>query len=140
MKKIEKMYYYFFYKIHKFIDYLSEKAGGSFWSDYKAGLAIIALEIWLLFSFINYGTVFLEWSIAFDEIWYVAIAGTICAINFYFFIYSDKWKDYFQEFEKFPKRQNMKGTWIVILITLLITGNLIFSFYLLSKSKGGNGG
>ncbi|GAA5102629.1 hypothetical protein GCM10023210_43820 [Chryseobacterium ginsengisoli] len=51
---IKKAYYYLFYKIYKSIEYTSEEFGGAFWTDFKTGLVIGALEIWLLLSIGNY--------------------------------------------------------------------------------------
>lgn len=51
MEKIKRAYYYFFYKLYKFWDYVSYP---KFWSHWKAGISIVVLELWGVFMIINY--------------------------------------------------------------------------------------
>ena len=51
MNEMKKAYYYLFYKLYKFWEYISIP---KFWSDFKAIVSIIALEIWSFFSIINF--------------------------------------------------------------------------------------
>ena len=57
MKKIEYYYFLFYYKIYNSIEYTSNLLGGSFLSEMKTGIIMIALEFWLVLSSYNYYTV-----------------------------------------------------------------------------------
>ena len=131
MKKITRCYYYLFYIFYKF----SEAAPSRWASDWKAGLVIMVLEIWLTVSFLNYYNVFVDryfnWEITSPV---VLISGFIIfALNYYAFVYLDVWKDYVKQYNRLPKAANRRGSLITIGIVLLVLGNLLFSFYLVSK-------
>lgn len=131
MKRLRHCYYYLFYKFYKF----SEAAPSRWASDWKAGLIIIVLEIWLIVSILNYYNVFVDryfdWGIDSPV---VLISGfSIFAFNYYAFVYLDVWKDYVKQYDRLPKAVNRRGSLITIGIVLLVFGNLIFSFYLMSK-------
>lgn len=132
---IKKAYYYFFYKIYKSIEYTSEELGGAFWTDFKAGLAIAALEIWLLLSIGNYFSVVTkkneELSITMPVVYIPVLILFI--LNYFSFMHNDKWKEYNRKFDQLPKSTNIIGTWIVVGIIVFIIGNLIYSFYLMSQ-------
>lgn len=131
-KIITVIYYYFFYKFYKFWKYVSIS---SFWSDWKAGLSLMALEIWFLLSLGVY------YSVITKKIMSLSITTPIVfipfllivSIKYYCFIYSTKWKDYIKFFDGLEKRKNNIGSWVVILSTVLIIVNLIYSFYLMSQ-------
>ena len=138
MKKLVRYYYYMFYKIYKFIEYTSEQMGGVFWTDFKAGIVMIALEIWMWMSLFNYYTAItnIKLNLSFEEpIIYIPFT-IIIGFAIYFFNSPNKWKLYFEKFDKLPKRKNRTGGWIVFGIIVLVVTNLIFSFYLLfSEAK-----
>ncbi|MET3036907.1 hypothetical protein ABXT08_12430 [Chryseobacterium sp. NRRL B-14859] len=132
---IKKLYYYFFYKIYKAIQYTSAPFG-DFLTNFKAGLVMIALEIWSIFSIGIYYSLItntkIEWSISMSPIYILLIV--IIGFNYYSSLdYLNIWKDYYNEFERLPKKKNLIGSWIVFGIVLLIVGNLIFSFYCLDQ-------
>jgi hypothetical protein len=134
MKKLKKAYYYFFYKIYKSIEYTSELLGGAFWTDFKAGLVIGALEIWFLISIgiylllitnKNIGELTLNQPIVFIPLIIILL------LNYFSFIRTDKWKEYNKEFDQLPIERNKKGGIIVWCTIALIVINLFFSYYLL---------
>jgi len=125
-----KAYYYLFYKLYKFWELISFP---KFWSDFKANISICALEIWLILSLINYYNIFIDRSYSLDKTIFFLIVGVIMVINILTFVYLDKWKDYNKEFDKLPRKKNIKGGIIVWFIILLIIANLIYSFYLMSQ-------
>jgi len=135
MKKIKRAYYYFFYKTYKSIEYTSEQFGGAFWTDFKAGLAIIALEIWFILSLLNYYTIFTKvwFSLSLKKPIIFIPLLFIITINYLAFVHTDKWKEYNKEFNNLPKKINRKGGWIVFGISSFIVINMIFSFYLLYR-------
>ena len=131
---IKKFYYYFFYKIYKSIQYLSTPFG-EFLTNFKAGVVMIALELWTFFSIINYYTfitgnkVELSFSQPIMYIPFICIIG----FNYYTLDHLDVWKCYNYEFDLLPKKKNLIGSWIVFGLVLLIIGNFIFSFYCLDQ-------
>lgn len=131
---IKKLYYYLFYKIYKAIIYTSTPFG-DFLSSFKAGLVLIVLQIWSFLSIINYYTVItgskVELSIS-TPIMYIPLI-IIIGFNYYTLDYLDIWKSYNQEFDQLPKKKNTIGSWIVILIVLIVIMNFVFSFYCLDR-------
>jgi uncharacterized membrane protein YukC len=129
MEKIKRAYYYLFYKFYK----MSEAAPSRWMSDWKAGIVIIALEIFLLYSLVNYYNVFVDKFFDFGKGSVISTVLIVCLLNYLLFVHTDKWKDYVKEFDQLPKKKNRIGSWIVFGIVLFVVANLIFSFYLMSK-------
>ena len=135
MKKIKKAYYYIFYKIYKSIIYTSEMVGGEFWTDFKTGIALLALELLFLGSFLNY------YSIIINERLDISITSPIIlipliilfVINYFSFIHTDIWKEYNKQFDKLPEEKNRKGTIVVWIIAIFILINFFGSAYYLQK-------
>ncbi|UKB85397.1 hypothetical protein LF887_07180 [Chryseobacterium sp. MEBOG06] len=131
---IKKLYYYFFYKIYKSIQYTSAPFG-QFLTNFKAGLVMIALEIWCAFSMGIYYSLItntkVELSVSMPIIYIPLIL--IIAFNYYTLDYLEIWKNYNREFDQLPRKKNILGSWMVFGIVLLIIGNFIFSFYCLDR-------
>jgi magnesium-transporting ATPase (P-type) len=131
---IRKLYYYFFYKIYKSIQYTSAPFG-EFLNNFKAGLVMIVLQLWIVFSIINYYTVItgtkVQLSIS-NPIIYIPLV-IILGVNYYTLDYLDIWKSYNNEFDQLHKKKNIIGGWIVLAIVIIITANFIFSFYCLDQ-------
>jgi purine-cytosine permease-like protein len=127
---IKKAYFYFFYKIYKFLEAFEQTR----WlSELKAGCILVVLEILFLISLKVYYSVFFNPN---DEFIFYSLQtllpfSAVVLINYFCFAYDDKWKAYADEFSRWSPEVNLKGTWIVILIVLFILFNLVFSFYLL---------
>ncbi len=129
MEKLKNAYYYLFYKIYKF----SEAAPAKWGSDWKAGISIIALEIWFLLALICYYNVLVDRYFQLRKSHFI-IAGMIIIVSNYFaFFYTDVWKDYVKKFDALPKKINRIGSWIVFGIVILVIVNLVFAFYLMSQ-------
>jgi len=133
INKIKRAYYYYFYKIYKSIEYTSEQFGGSFWTDFKAGVVMIALEIWTILLLINYYNIFLNRYFHLEKRTFFFLGFIIIVVNYLAFVHTDIWKEYNKNFDKLPKEVNKKGSWIVFGITIFIIVNLIFSFYLMNQ-------
>ncbi len=130
MNKIQKAYQYFYYKIYKSIEYTSESQG-AFWSEWKASLVLMAIEIFFLSSFTNYYNVLYNTDTGIlPNSWWLIIVIFLTFIDFVFFHRKDQWKEIVFEFDKLPKRKNNKGSWLVFGIILFIIINFILSFYL----------
>lgn len=121
-------YYYLFYKLFNFWEKISFP---KFWSAFKAEVSIMALEIWLIMSVVNYYTVFIDRHFYLNKIAFILIVVCIVIVNLRFFTYSSAWKDYNVRFERLSKNQNLIGGIIVWCIICMIILNFIYSFYLL---------
>lgn len=126
-----KAYYYLFYKLYKFW-----KSGHViFWSEWKASLSIIVLEIWFILSLFVYYKIFINRYIhlAGDNVQIFLLALPIWVINYYIFHHHNQWRSIIAEFDKLPEKENKKGGIIVWSIIILIIANVIFSFYFMSQ-------
>lgn len=128
MKQIIRGYYYIFYVFYR----MSEAAPSRWLSDWKAGLCIIAMEIMLLVSFLNYYNVFFDKNFDVGRVVYIMVIMTIVSINSYFFVFTNVWQEYIKEFDKLPKHTNKRGRLLVFGIALLVIIIFIYSFYLMS--------
>lgn len=132
MKDLKRAYYYLFYSFYRFWEKASYP---KFLSDMKAGICIMALEIWFLLSLGVYYTIItkdvtdlsLKTPIVFVPFLIIVL------IKYFAFVHTNVWKDYVKEFDKLPKEQNRKGSWIVFAIVVFVISNLVFSFYLMSQ-------
>ncbi|WP_312992710.1 hypothetical protein [Chryseobacterium flavum] len=135
MKKIKRAYYYVFYKLYKSIIYTSEKVGGEFLTDFKAVIAMGALEIWVLGTFLNYYSIInnVKLNITVKSPLLLISLLLIFILNYFCFIHTDTWKKYNSEFDKLPLHKNKKGGLIVWGIVIFITFNFFISAYILQK-------
>ncbi|MGJ1438719.1 hypothetical protein [Sphingobacterium siyangense] len=132
MKDLKRAYYYLFYSFYRFWEKTSCL---KFLSDWKSVVCIGTLEIWFILSLGIYYTVITKdvTDLSF-KMPIVFVPFLIIVLTKYFvFVHTDVWKDYVKEFDKLPKEQNRKGSWIVFAIVVFVISNLIFSFYLMSQ-------
>lgn len=125
---MKEKYYYLFYKFYLFADW----SPSIFPSDLVAASMILVLEIFTGFSLINYHDVYMHHHGSVD-IFSWEIAAPMCFllfINYACFLHSEKWKVYFLKFDQLDDNKNLKGTWLVILIVVIILVNLVVSFCL----------
>lgn len=131
LMKIRRAYYYLFYRLYK----LSESAPSKWWSDWKAALAIVALEVWLFLSLGVYYAVYTKTAMNLEfsqPIVFIPLI-IILLLNYSMFIHSSKWKLYVKEFELLPKARNKVYGRIVFILIACVIINLVFSFYLMSR-------
>ena len=129
---IKKIYYYLFYKLYKFFEW----APSRWLSDWKATVALMALEVLFLMSLMVYYKVFTKKDLFSDKsltIVGITVIIILSLIKYFAFEHRDIWKDYVKEFNKWPARKNKIGTFIVWSIVMLIIANLVFSYYLMSQ-------
>lgn len=123
-----KVYYYFFYKLYNFWELISFP---TFWSDFKAIVTLLLLEIWLLFSVFNYYSIYnnskFEVKVS-SPILFIPLVLIICS-KVYFFVIDTKWKSYHLEFNKMTKSKNILLGSIVWIIIILITISFFLSTY-----------
>lgn len=124
-----RIYYYVFYKFYKFL-LLSPITKG--WTKDKAIILILALELITLYSIIFYSdTIFEHHSyLTFFSFKVLVPFIAMIAIKWFLFSRNDNWKQYVAEFDQLPKSKNRKGTWLIIVITLLLIANFVLSVYL----------
>jgi len=128
-----EMYYYLFYKFYKLTGALKSR----FLNKMKAGLMIMTLEIWLVFTLINYYDFFLHQHnrLVFFSLKILLPVSAILIIKWFAFIRDNTWKYYIQKFDSWPKDKNAKGTWLVTGLVVFVIANFIFSHYIRSPSQ-----
>jgi hypothetical protein len=129
---IGKIYSYFFYKIYKFWEAASVP---KFWSDWKAGLSLDLVEMFLALSGICYYSVVTKTKIdPTDDVFIALIFIVVIAVpNYLLFNHQQQWKEMVKEFDRWPQRKNMVGSVIVWGVVFAIIGNLIVALYLMSQ-------
>lgn len=134
---MKRAYYYFFYKIYKSIEYTSEAMGGKFWSKGKAGISVVVLELWLLFSILNYYDIINNSKQKLDltsPVIFIPLL-IIIILNYVIFDHYDSvWEKYKKEFDILSKRKNIIGGIIVWAVILLITVNFFVSTHYFYKT------
>lgn len=130
---MKKAYYYLFYKLYKWY----EREPFVWYSDWKAAISIIALEIWCYVSICSYLSIILgkKINLAIAEPTGFIPYLLIVASNIYFFTPS-KWEPYFNEFQEWPKSKNLTGGIIVWSTIILVILNFIFSVNLMKNLIG----
>ncbi|AZA77613.1 hypothetical protein EG347_08840 [Chryseobacterium sp. G0186] len=116
-----KIYYYLFYKLYKFWEYVSVP---KFWSDVKASLSIDLLVLFAVSS------VFFYFDISFgDKTIFLACLILMLFVSNYFLLQESVWRKYIDYFEALPKNKNRNGSILVWSIILLILLSFIHSIY-----------
>ena len=128
---VKRAYKYTFYKLYRFY----EAAPSRWMSDWKASVSLMALEIWTLLSLVNYISVYTRKGFSDNFFLSLFIPFLIFSTihKFFTFEHRNRWRIYVNKFSRIPKKENSTGTYIVWICICLLIGNLIFSFYLLSK-------
>ena len=129
--KFIKTYQYLYYKIYNFLK-LTELDG--FWMEWRAYCLMISINIFALFSILNYFTVITKVYIKFpdNKIWICIFSLVLSLVNYRLLLSKNRWKEIIKEFDKLPRKTNDKGTLVSWIIIIFIIVNLIFSFFLMS--------
>ena len=121
MKKIKNAYYYFFYKIYKFWEYVSVP---KFWSDVKA---LISIDVLVLFTV---SSAFFYFDLSFgNKTTFIICLMLMMLISNHLILRENICKEYINHFDNLPKLKNKIGGIIVGSIVLLILTNFTFSIY-----------
>ncbi|PIF33082.1 hypothetical protein CLU81_3656 [Flavobacterium sp. 9] len=130
-----KAYQYFFYKLYRFYE---ASIYSKWWSEWKAYVTMLALSIWSYSAIeISYHYLFnipLKSSNSIIDISTLVFAFAISALNWFLFVYQNKWKAIVINFDKLSKKQNRIGgiiVWVVIILILFFYW--IYSIPLLGK-------
>lgn len=130
MERIRRAYYYFYYRIYKTF---SKDDHPLLSVGFRADVVVMAVKIWTAISFFEYLSILLGYRIELsitEPLGFMPVVLALCS-TLYFLTFSRKWKPYFEEFEKLPKRKNLTGgiiVWgmvILSFINLLVAGNLM---------------
>ncbi|WP_326983438.1 hypothetical protein VUJ46_02505 [Chryseobacterium sp. MYb264] len=135
---MKRAYYYFFYNLYKIMLWTSSPFE-NFYSKFRASLALIALELWVIFTIQNcYEIVKVTDSKSNSNLFIYIMGLAIIISNYVLFDYYDHvWKKYKGEFDKWSKRKNKIGGIIVWIIILCITVSFFFSTFYLHKINFG---
>jgi hypothetical protein len=132
-----KAYQYFFYKLYRFYE---SSTYSRWWSDWKALVSIIVLEMWIYFSIeILYHYFFNIPMVSSDDridLGMLIFGFIVSVINWSLFISQNKWRDFVEEFDKLSIKENRIGGTIVWIVIISIT--FFYWFYsipLLGKLK-----
>ena len=120
MEKITSAYYYLFYKFYKFgFD------SGPFSRNFSATILLVILETAFVISLNCYYIDFFDkrGELQLYSLKIIIPLLVVFYLNNSMFISNDKWKDYIQEFDKWPKYKNIIGSFI----TVIIVGLAIYS-------------
>ena len=125
--KLKEIYQYFYYKLYKLFE--------DWWSEWKAILSLCVLKCFIIISVaVYYEVITKKNAIIFTSKLSISLVAIIIfLVNYFIFMYKDKWRVIINKFDNLPKRTNSIGDWIVYCIVILIIVNLIFAFYLMSQ-------
>ncbi len=129
---IKKAYYYIFYKFLRLFEAFEQT---KWLSDFKAGLVLYSLEIFFLISLKVYYIDFFNRNEEFEanSVQTIIPFISLLLVNYFAFLYNDKWKSYVEEFDNWPVKRNIIGTWVIVGIVAFVMINLILSFYIMSQ-------
>lgn len=129
MKTLKNAYDYLFYTFYRFW----ESAPSKWWSDWKAVVTICVLTGYGLFSVLGLITYYIKVDIiASNMIAFIIFPILIYGLNYYYFLWKDKWKERISRFQNLSKSKDRIGIFLTILLTALIAIFFVYSLYLIS--------
>jgi len=135
MEKIKRGYYFFYYAIYR----TWNKDPHILFSDsFRTDIIILATKIWSVISMYAYLSIFfgIKIELSITNLFGFVPLLLVLITTLYFFIFSDKWKSYFKEFDKLPERKRQIGSIIVWSLIVFIFINLFISVELMKKFNG----
>jgi len=132
MYTIKVLYEYLFYFFYRGVSI----AKPQFALKWKAATVMLIGELMILTSVLNYYTDFTKSDILSEKrspILILLAAAPFIFIKFWVFDRRDQWKIYIAKFEAWPKQKRSRWDLLMWVIVLFVFGNLIFSFYLMSR-------
>jgi len=119
------VYYYIFYKLYR----LLEKGEMPWWSDFKAGFLIAAIE-GLLIALIDFkahklfgiadATELGKWG------YILIIGGPPLILNYFLFLYGNRWKEIVRHFDEANRQEKNKMNLQMAVVLLLMAGIFVF--------------
>lgn len=135
--RLLKAYQYLFYKLYRFYE---SSTYSRWWSDWKALVSIIVLEMWIYFSTeILYHYFFNVPMVSSDDridLGMLIFGFIVSAINWFLFISQNKWRDFVEEFDKLSIKENrIRGIIVWVIIISITVFYWFYSIPLLGKLK-----
>lgn len=123
------VYHYIYYRLYR----LFEKGQFAWWSDFKAGFIIAAVEMAIL-ALIEYKIASI-YSVSgagyFGKNGYLLIiAAPPIVFNYFFFQYDDRWKPIIKHFDKASKLEKQKMNIQMAVVLVFVGGLVAFLFSL----------
>lgn len=125
-----KFFYYLYYKIYNFFFLISDDQI----NEWKPLIVILTLQVFIIVQIFVWYTITTDRIVNISNplIFYSPFCLGLAILDYSFFLRRDSWKKHIHEFAGYSSRNKFIGGLAVILIILLITGSLIYSFYRLS--------
>jgi hypothetical protein len=135
MERIRRIYYYFYYNIRKAF---STDDNPLLSVGFRADVVVMAVKIWTGISLYSYLSILFGYRIALSITEPLGLIPVVLALGstLYFLTFSNRWKPYFEDFERLPKCKNLKGKLVVWGIIVLSFINLIISVNLMKNLVG----
>ncbi len=125
---MKKLYYLLFYKTHRFFEEISNDG----WSEWKALVIIGGAQMLLLVELGVWLALFTKEIFNFPKYSIVLIGTIIATINYFALFNNENWRQYEEEFKKYPENKSKIAGWLSLLFLVGVLGSLIFSFYQMS--------
>ena len=109
------------------------KISDDFLNDVKPFALIFGLETILFLDLLTWFCYFLNTRLILRKLEFIAIFGTLGAINIYIFLFKNKWKQYSHEFEKYSKNKRILWNSIILVIIIIAFFLIFFSIWMLNK-------
>ncbi|NVM62207.1 preprotein translocase subunit SecG [Mucilaginibacter sp. SG538B] len=127
-----RKYYYLIYKFYFLFESFEQTRR---FTQSKALMCVGLLELGLYLSFVNYRDVLFHLNSSLGG-YTIAFLFFIILVKLLILIKRKKWAKYVTIFNSLPKDTNVKGTWFVTIITIIIIVNFIVSCILFSPLRG----
>ena len=124
MSKIKRAYYYLFYKFYRF-----GSDSGPFSRNFSAIILMVILETSLVISLNCYYIEFFDRTgvLKLYTLKIILPLLIIFFLNYFTFVNTNQWKNYIQEFDKWPKYKNVIGSCITIILIALLLFSIKYS-------------
>lgn len=126
------LYYYVYYKLYKFSYFFNSN---ELMRRTQAMATFAILQFWIYLSLLNYYNVFyLKSYVEFKLISYKFIPAFVIILitEWLALAKQQRWYRYYHKFECLPTNENFLGSWMVVLIVVIIICNFAYSCHLYS--------
>jgi hypothetical protein len=130
MKKIQKAYFHFFYRLCCLFKSISDDG----WEEWKALLIVGVTTSFILINIDLYIKILFKvgFILELPKFAFGVLFLIIALFHYLILLHNDGWKQYEVEFKQYSKEKNRAIDLLFFFFVLFILGNLIFAFYQLS--------
>lgn len=128
---MKRAYYYLYYTIYKA---WSKNYNPLLSNNFRADISLMAIKTWFVISIFAYLSLMIGTKIRISALLGIVIGVLVIGSTLYFFTFSDKWKPYFEEFEKLSKQKKQVGGIIIWSVIILTFVNFIVAVNLMKSS------